>query len=40
MKNIFVNAEVEIKLLSVEETLMVDLSTSPVDDDLGWGDLI
>ena len=40
MKNIFVNAEVEIKLLSVEEALMAEMSTAPIDDDLGWGDLI
>ena len=40
MKKIFVNAEVDIKLLtSAEETLALE-ACAPVDDDLGWDDLI
>lgn len=39
MKKLFIDAEIDIKLLTTEEALMVDMSTPDLNDpdyDLGW----
>lgn len=35
----FIDAEIDIKLLTAEEALLVDFSSPEIDDDLGWDDL-
>ena len=36
----FIDATIDIKLLTAEETLMAEMSTPKVDDNLGWDDLL